>query len=51
MEILEAEDITVIDDSCAREEWGWTPMYTDLEKLVADFVQEVKTRPEYYGLR
>lgn len=40
----------VFDDSRAREEWGWKPGYTDLEKLVEDFLREVRTRPQWYGL-
>ena len=38
------------DDSRAREEWGWEPLYGDLEKIVADFIKEVRTKPEYYSL-
>jgi len=33
----------VIDDSRAQEEWGWHPQYGELEKVVADFIKEVKT--------
>jgi len=40
----------LIDDSRAREEWGWEPLHTDFEKIVSDFIQEVRTRPEIYGL-
>lgn len=40
----------VFDDGRAREEWGWQPVYTDLDKLVEDFVREVRTRPHLYGL-
>jgi len=39
-----------IDDSRAREEWGWEPLYTDFEKVVEDFIHEVRTRPQLYGL-
>ncbi len=38
----------ICDDSRVREEWGWKPMYTDLEKLVKDFIREVRTRPQLY---
>ena len=38
-----------IDDSRAREEWGWRPLYTDFEKIVADFIKEVRSKPEYYS--
>ena len=39
-----------VDDSPAREEWGWEPQYTDFEKIVEDFIHEVKTSPKLYGL-
>jgi threonine 3-dehydrogenase len=42
--------LKVFDDSRAREEWGWEPLHTDFEKMVADFIQEVRTRPQLYGL-
>ncbi len=29
---------------------GWQPHYTDYEKVAADFISEVKARPEFYGL-
>ena len=37
------------DDSRAREEWGWRPLYADFEKIVADFIKEVRSKPEYYS--
>ncbi|MBA7661218.1 putative epimerase/dehydratase [subsurface metagenome] len=43
-------DIRIVDDSRAREEWGWQPLYTDFEKITADFIQEVRTNPKFYGL-
>ena len=42
--------INNIDDSRAREEWGWKPLYADFEKGVADFIKEVRSKPEYYSL-
>ena len=33
------------DDSRAREEWGWKPLYADFEKIVADFINEVRSKP------
>lgn len=44
------QTMKVIDDSRAREEWGWQPLFNNLEDMVADFINEVRTRPEYYGL-
>ena len=40
----------IYDDTRAREEWGWEPIYDEVEKQIVDFIQEVRTRPQYYGL-
>jgi len=40
--------IKVYDDTRAREEWGWQPEYSDIENLVADFIEEIKANPEIY---
>lgn len=50
MEIMYSLRWQDIDDSRAREEWGWNPQYTNLEKIVEDFINEVRTRPQLYGL-
>lgn len=50
MEFYRNQSMKVIDDKRAREEWGWQPLYKDLEEIVADFIQEVRTRPKFYGL-
>jgi threonine 3-dehydrogenase len=50
MEFYRNQTMKVIDDSRAREEWGWKPRFQSLEDMVVDFIQEVRTRPEYYGL-
>ena len=39
-----------LDDSRAREEWGWEPLYSDFDKIVGDFIKEVRTKPAYYSL-
>ncbi|UCE52334.1 MAG: NAD-dependent epimerase/dehydratase family protein [Desulfobacterales bacterium] len=36
-----------IDDGCARKEWGWRPEY-DQERIVEDFLQELKQNPQRY---
>ena len=51
VEIMRSLKIKVLDDSWARQEWGWQPLYTNYEKVVEDFIQEVRTRPEFYGLK
>lgn len=38
------------DDTNAREEWGWKPLYEDLESIVEDYIKEVRTRPEFFGI-
>jgi nucleoside-diphosphate-sugar epimerase len=38
------------DDSIARREWAWQPLYTTPDAWVSDFINEIKTRPERYGL-
>jgi threonine 3-dehydrogenase len=40
----------VIEDANARAEWGWEPVYQDLNGLVADFVEEIRTRPDFFGI-
>jgi len=50
MEFFQSQNMRVIDDSRAREEWSWEPLYTDFEKVVEDFIQEVRTKPQFYGL-
>jgi len=50
MEYYRTRKAEVIDDSRAREEWGWKPSNTPLEKVVEYFIYEVKTKPEFYGL-
>jgi threonine 3-dehydrogenase len=37
-----------IDDTLAQKEWGWTSQY-DQEKIVDDFLKELKTHPERYA--
>ncbi len=41
------EAIRPLDDSRAREEWGWAPAY-DLDAIVADFLEELETNPDRY---
>ncbi len=50
MELMESLPIKVLDDTRARQEWGWQPQFDSYQKVVADFIQEVKTRPGFYGL-
>jgi threonine 3-dehydrogenase len=36
------------DDRVAREEWGWAPDFYTLEKMVDDFILELKKNPHRY---
>jgi len=40
----------IFDDTNARKEWGWEPLYQDLESIVEDYINEVRTRPEFFGI-
>jgi len=51
MDFYRSYPVKVIDDSRARQEWGWEPLFTDFEKLVKDFLEEVRERPQYHGLK
>ena len=37
-----------IDDSCARQEWGWSPTF-GLDAMVEDFIEELRRHPELYA--
>lgn len=50
MSYFRASTVDVFDDSKAREEWGWQAMYSDFDKLVADFIEETRSRPDRYGI-
>ncbi len=39
--------ILPLDDSLARKEWGWKPEY-DQERIVEDFLEELRAHPERY---
>ncbi len=50
MAFYQNQNMKEIDDQRAREEWGWQPKFGKLDDMVADFINEVRTRPAYYGL-
>jgi len=50
MEFFETLRMEEIDDRRAREEWGWEPFYSDLERVVTDFIEEMRSHPRRYGL-
>lgn len=37
--------IEVVDDSRAREEWGWQPLYPDFERVIVDTIEELRAIP------
>ncbi|MEA1872571.1 MAG: GDP-mannose 4,6-dehydratase [Chloroflexota bacterium] len=50
MEFFQTLRMDVIDDSRAREEWNWEPLYSDFEEVVKDFIQEIRQNPKRYGI-
>jgi len=40
----------VFDDSYARKEWGWQPLYDTAEGIIDIFAGDMRTYPERYGL-
>ena len=50
MEFFNSQTMKVFDDSRAREEWGYQPRFGDFDKVVEDFIKEVRTNGKYYGL-
>ena len=50
MDFYRSLRVDVFDDSRAREEWGWQPLYSDFEKVAKDTIEELQTRPERYGI-
>jgi threonine 3-dehydrogenase len=45
-----AQGMAVFDDSCARREWSWSPVYTTPEAIIEQFEKDVKEHPRRYGL-
>ena len=37
-----------LNDSPAREEWGWKPQFGSVDAIVEDFIKEVRAHPEWY---
>ena len=50
MDFYRSVCVDVFDDSRAREEWGWQPLYSDFEKIAIDTIEEIRTRPQRYGI-
>ena len=50
MEFYKNFHVEVYDDSRAREEWGWKSRYPNFERVVADFIEEVRKNPDRYGI-
>ena len=38
------------DDSYSRSEWGWAPRFDDIDRLVSDFIQELRNNPRRHGV-
>ena len=50
MEVFRSMNVDVFDDSKARQEWRWQPLYSDFGKVVSDTTKGIKMHPERYGL-
>jgi threonine 3-dehydrogenase len=46
-----ASMIKVFDDSYARKEWSWKPVYVTVDQVVSTFIEEMKAHPQRYGMR
>jgi len=42
--------MAVFDDSYARREWGWSPVYTTPGAVIERFERDLKEHPGRYGL-
>ncbi len=51
MEYYKTMRIEVMDDSRARQEWGWSAQYSNLDATVQDFLEEMRNNPARYGLK
>jgi nucleoside-diphosphate-sugar epimerase len=38
------------DDSYARNEWGWKPLYDTPEAIIDKFEKDIRERPRFFGL-
>lgn len=41
---------TIFDDSYARNQWGWSPVYVTPEAIIEQFERDIKEFPGRYGL-
>ena len=48
MKYYETFRIDTLDDSRAREEWGWCPAFPDIDTVLLDFKAELNQHPEWY---
>jgi threonine 3-dehydrogenase len=50
MDFYETLRMEVIDDTRARQEWGWDPQFAGLDKVVVDFLEEMRRHPRRFGM-
>jgi len=48
MEYYRTFKIEVLDDSRARQEWGWCPAFPDIDTVLLDFKAELEQHPKWY---
>lgn len=44
------QGMEIFDDSYARSEWGWSPVYTTPEAVIEQFEKDMKDHPRRFGL-
>jgi len=44
------DGMQILDDTRAREEWGWEPRYNNLDGMIVDFIEEVRRGAELFGI-
>ena len=44
-------ELTRYDDSNARKEWDWQPVYDSVDKIAEDIINEVRLHPKRHGFK
>jgi len=47
---LPVSAVKKLDDSCARKEWGWKPLYDTPDAMIERFEKDLRERPGCFGL-
>jgi len=49
MDFYRSLRVDVFDDSRAREEWDWHPLYPDIEGVTVDIIEKLRVHPNVFG--